>query len=117
MRETILSLLSLIMGCSWANATIRFIEENNTRLLSEHPGQYIVSDLLAELKMRAKGTKDAGIETIGMIELQNTLATLSGDQVIQNYIFKGEGQTGIVYLDEKAKKIIGAFLINTAQDP
>jgi len=116
MRETILSLLSVIMGCSWANALIMFIEENDTGLLSDRPGEYTVGDLLAELKIRSKSTKDAGIDSIGMIELQNTLATLNGDQVIQNYIFKGEGQTGIVYLDKKAEKVIGAVLIKTAQD-
>ncbi|BFM49510.1 hypothetical protein [Marinomonas sp. THO17] len=111
MRESILLQLSLLTGSSWANAIIAFIESNETQLVSDQPGNYTAGDLLAELKIRSKSVRDSGIESVGMIEFQNTLATLSEDQLIQNYIFKGEGKTGIVYLDGKAENVLGAVLV------
>lgn len=114
MRESILLLLSLITDSSCAKAVIAFIESNKTELVSDQPGNYTAGDLLAEIKIRSKSVRDSDIESVGMIELQDTLATLREDQFIQNYIFKGEGKTGIVYLDEKVENVIGAVLVSSA---
>lgn len=84
-------------------------------LLSDQSGQYQAGNLLAELKIRSNSSENTGIVSIGTIETQSALATLNRNQVILNYIFKGEEQTGIVYLDEKTERIIGAILIKTGQ--
>lgn len=115
MRGKILSFLSAIMDRSWAKPLTALIRESHTKLLSDQPGQYQAGNLLAELKIRSNSSENTGIVSIGMIETQSALATLNRNQVILNYIFKGEEQTGIVYLDEKAERIIGAILIKTAQ--
>lgn len=114
MRESILLLLNLITASSWKSAIIEFIGSNQTQLLSDQPGNYKAGDLLVELKMRLNSARGSGIESIGMIELLNNLAELSEEQFIQNYVFKGEGKTAIVYLDDKAENVIGAVLVSSA---
>lgn len=109
-RDLILSLLELLES-AWAKAMVRFIASSGTELLSEEPGNYAVSGLLAELSIRSKTVRDAGIACIGMSELQSTLRALDGKVVVKNYAFKGGAQTGVVYMDGESRKIIGAILI------
>jgi hypothetical protein len=112
-RVIVLSLLELIES-AWAKAIVNFIASSNTRLLSEEPGNYTVVSLLAELSVRAKTVSDAGIESVGMAELQRTLHTLDRNAIVKNYVFKSSSQTGIVYMDGESKNIVGAILIQSA---
>ena len=115
MKETILALLGSTISSSWTTVVAKFIESSNTILLSDEPGIYTVKNLRAELSVRSKTLKDADIDSVGMVELRNTIETLEDDQVIQNYIFQGGRQTCIVYLDEANKKVIGAILVKKAK--
>jgi hypothetical protein len=117
MRDIIIGLLDAIKGSLvWANSIVAFIESEETRLVSHEAGTYKASDLLAELKIRLKSVKGSGINAIGMTELVDTLCTISGEEIIRNYIFKSDKQTGIVYVDEKCTKLIGAVLVDAADN-
>lgn len=113
MKERIILLLSLLSDVSWAASFIAFLKENETQLLSDIAGNYTAGDLIAELEIRSQSAIDLGIESIGITELQTNLLYMDHMDVVQNYIFKGKGKTGIVYLDGKSEKVVGVLLIST----
>ena len=113
MKNTIIALLSLLTNNLWASALIDIIKSTETRLVSEVPGDYTVSGLIAELEIRNTSMKESKIECIGMTELRDQLKSLSTDQAVKSLVFKNNHQTGIVYLDSEVEKVIGGILITT----
>jgi len=114
MRDKILGLLKALNGSLvWVNSITAFIESKETRLLSHEAGTYVAYGLLAEFKIRLKSANDAGIKTVGIVELMNTLRMMNGDEIIRNYAFESDTQAGTVYVDEKCEKLIGAALVDT----
>ncbi|WP_086932708.1 hypothetical protein [Agarilytica rhodophyticola] len=107
--STILS--SLNSSSNWQSELREFLESNGTNLLSDEAGSYLVSSLLADLKIRRDSARNSGINVIGINELISSLDGYVGSELIRNYIFKNSEQTGIVYLDEN--KIVGAILVSS----
>ena len=114
MRKTILSIFRKIEKSTWSLSIKSFIDSEETKLLSDQPGNYIASDLIAELKIRSNTVNQSKTKAVGIVELLNTLEKTSEDQIFKSYIFKGQGKTAIIYLDEKSVNIFGAILLDRA---
>ena len=111
-KDLMLRLLAPQAGpFDWVQPAIAFLESNETVLLSDKAGTYAAYGLLRELQRRFKRAKASSIHTIGMVDLINTLGSFSGEEIVRNYIFKNDQQTGIFYVDENETKLIGVVLV------
>jgi len=114
MRNSILCLLrSLDASLHWVGEAIKFIESEETELLSEKLGVSNAAELIIELKIRFNCAKKADIKVIGMSEVIEYLETVNGNEIINNFLFKSTDRTGSVYLDKRNTKIIGVILVTT----
>jgi len=88
-----------------------FVMAGETELLCADPGKHTVVGLQSEIGLRVRSMMDSGIQSFGFSDLQRVLESLSTDQIIHNYVLKKGGETGIIYLDENGKSVVGAVLI------
>jgi hypothetical protein len=95
----------------WLSEFATFVAAEETILLNEKAGRYTSEELLSELGIRTMTMNESGIKAGGILDLVLALKALPRTQMVRNYVFKKNADTGTLYLDENEENIVGAIIV------